>query len=955
MQRAQRTLCAVALFLLTLLPVVGATAMPAYADVAPPVQAPGSNPAPSAPTKVQMLSEKVVLQVLRVKGKGNDDLPLAQVSASFIMRNGGSADESMTVRFPINDPGGNGDGFGGQPEIRNVAIKVNGSPVRTSVVTTPNPHGPKQPDIKWAAFDTTFPADKDTFIEVSYALDSTGYLPYGTFNYILETGAGWEGQIGDAQIMLNLPYDATDENVVLEESTPNGVIAGGNVSWEFKNIKPKREDNFHVTVLSPSVWERIVAARAETQRKPDDAQVWRDLAKTYRSAIFVKYGPQTGAKFVPQIEQAYAHAMDIDKTSAQLPAELAETLLDIYPAITGGLDKDAAPRIFAALGEAFKRDPKNATALRLLKDLRTLLSQQVTSGNSDQAVAAKTQLDALNKLATTAGVDQSAPVPPATPSAQPAAPATPTVAATAVVIITPTEEATTMPAGEGGVQTHTATVSTTTDSGVIITTTNTTTATQAMTDAITSRPITVITMTETSMITSTSDVTGTLPATITEVSHTSVVTSMMPMPPAIPPSAAPVTTTSGITPTTAMTPTGEAAAATGATPAPQISATALASTTGVLTGVVTGKAATTMPLSPTAEVTATTGVTPMSQVTATSAVGATGEVTSTSEPTTTATGEMTSTIVMTPTSPVRTTGETTATSPVTSTPQTQPVAAGPYSQVITASTTATKTAIVTDAKTGVLAPSTMVTATDVATKTVAANPIDATKPATTTTSEVGSITSAPVVTDTTQPFTTNTTVVTKTTTLPPTGSAMPAVTSVITQTDVATATMKPGDANTPPSVEVVTQTKVQSATIDSTGVITAAPPVVKVITATLPTTPTGATGAAGISGTVTSTITATAPADKGTLSGTVTGAITATTEVTSEANATAEPTISATEEPITATAETSGTATTGGATTPAASGSTGNQPIGWLALVATYVIGASVVYGLSRRRREDSD
>ena len=852
MHRVQRTLCAIALSALTILPAMTANILPVHADIAPPAQAPGSNPQPSQPTKVQMLSEKVVLQVLQVKGKGNDDLPLAEVTASFIMRNGGSADESMVVRFPITNPSGWGDGFGGQPEIRNVIIKVNGKPVRISVVTTPNPIGPKEPDIKWAAFDATFPVGKDTFIEVSYALDSSGDQHYGEFRYILETGAGWDGPIGDAQIVLDLPYDATDENVVLEASTPNGVIANGNVSWEFKNLEPTPLDDFHVTMLAPSTWNRIVEARAEAQHKPNDARVWRDLAKAYRSAIFVKYGPQNGAKFVPLVEEAYAHAIDLDKSSAQLPAELAETLVDIYPAIIDGLDADAAPSIFAALAESFKRDPKNATALRLLKDLRNVLAQ-MASGSGEGAETAKKQLDALNKIAADAGVSQPAPVPATPPPPPSTTPITPTVEVTAVTTATgamtstveANKEITPTTASEGGVQTSTATVSSTTDAGAVITTTTMTTATQTMTDTTTSRPVVVVTMTETAQITSTSDVAGTVPATVTEVTQTSVVTSMMPMPAAAPAANAPITSTSEMTATTAMTPTGE--------------------------------------------VSVTTSLTPM-------------------------------------------------------TPSVPP-SAPPFSQVITASTTATKTATVTNAKTGVMTPSAVVSATDIATKTVEANPLDATKPATTTVTDVGSITSAPVVTDTAQPVVINTTTVTSTTTTPEAGSAIPAITSVITQTDVATATTKPGDANTPPSVEVVTQTKVESATVDSTGVVTTTPPVVNIVTSTLPI----AAPEAGttMTGTVTSTK-ATPPA--------VTGTITATVEVTGEAS-TATTVEAPTEEPIAATAEVTTTDAAGsaGATTPAASsGTTGTSGIGWLVpLLITYAVGGGVIWGLARRQRQD--
>ena len=200
MHRTQRAICSsimVAALICGLAPALGVRAERIGADIAPPQQAPGGNISPDKPTKVQMLSERVVIEVLRVKGKGREDLPIAQVTASFNMRNAGSADETMTVRFPLTDPGGQGDGFGGFPEIQELSITVDGKPVPYKVVTTPNPEGADKPPVKWAAFDVTFPAGKDVDIEVSYLLESTGYMPYGTFRYILEIGrrVGWADRL----------------------------------------------------------------------------------------------------------------------------------------------------------------------------------------------------------------------------------------------------------------------------------------------------------------------------------------------------------------------------------------------------------------------------------------------------------------------------------------------------------------------------------------------------------------------------------------------------------------------------------------------------------------------------------------------------------------------------------------------------------------------------------------
>src|SRR5664279_3016890 len=109
MKRILSTLLLAALYALVLPSV-------ALADVAPPHQPPGFNPGPGVEiTQVRMLTETVTIDVQAV------DPPLAHVSASFTMRNLGSATESLAVRFPIAAS----DGFSRFPEIKNVSILVN--------------------------------------------------------------------------------------------------------------------------------------------------------------------------------------------------------------------------------------------------------------------------------------------------------------------------------------------------------------------------------------------------------------------------------------------------------------------------------------------------------------------------------------------------------------------------------------------------------------------------------------------------------------------------------------------------------------------------------------------------------------------------------------------------------------------------------------------------------------
>lgn len=855
----------------------------ARADVAPPEQAPGSNIEPGQQTRVQMAAESVLIEVLNVKGKGVSALPLAAVTARFTMRNAGDADETMTVRFPISDPSGMGDGYGEQPEIDNITVKVNGKLVPTHVITTPSPAGEKDPPIKWAAFDVTFPKGRDTKIEVGYILQSTGYMPYGAFKYILETGAGWDGPIGEGEITVKLPYPATEENVVLHESSTGGTIKDGAVTWRFTDLEPTRDDNFHATVLAPSVWQAIVKAREAVERNPKDAEAWLKLARAYRQAIFVKYGPQTGANFVPQIEDAYKQAQQADPTSAQAHAELAQALIDLSGPIFNEFPKDLAEKVLAELQAALKLDPRNATAVKLAGELRNIFDSLKQAGDP----AAQAQLDQLEAILTETGATQ-ATAAPTEPAVEPTPVVTPTVEITATETVTPTEAITptavvtpaetvtpteTITPTEATPVITTETVTATTPTGAVITTTILERTSQVITDVLSGLPVTVTVVTSTAVVTDTGDVTGTQPLTVTVIESSSVETQTMPNQQTG--EAVVVTTTTShieIAPTVNITVN---------VPSREVTQTEVVTTTTEMN-----------PITPTLPATITVVVkTDTTAQEAGDADSAPSTVTTTK--TTTRTEEA---HPLEPTMPATVTVD-----------------------VTTQSVTQT-TAITNEAGIEIGAP-VVVTTTETKKTVEEMHPIDAQMPATKT-----ETTTTQVVTDT--------------------GSvSQPGAHVVVTTTVVTTGTMPmPEDVTNPPPMTQVEQTEVVTTTVDAAGQMTTTPPIISVITKTLPTLPlpTRMPRLPQL------------PAINATPEAQATPAVTeaATTEATSTetataeagaAEATAEPTAGTTEATPAATAEAPATTTAGNAIL-------GIPSEAWLPLSAVYILGFIVVLVLWRRR-----
>jgi hypothetical protein len=409
-------------------------ATPAQADVAPPAQPPGGSIGPGEPTQVQMQAEavEVTVQSLLYTGQPQlvDKTTQAKVKAGFTMRNQGNAEEKMQVRFPLIDPSGMGDGFGNYPEIQDIQVRVNEKLVPTERITTstPNTWDQNAPPIAWAAFDVSFPPGKNVAIDVSYTLKPTGYFPVAEFRYILETGAGWQGSIGSADILLRLPYDATPQNVLQGEntSTPEGQFAGNEVRWHYENLEPTAQDNWSANVVTPGLWQSILDARAAVQAPQPDATAWRLLAHSTDLAALDKSGKgwlredDSGRRLADESAKAYEKAVLLVPDDPGLHAAYAELLWRIilqykYPT----LDSQPGPgdamlqRLVDEINSTLKLDPKNEQAQSLSDWIKGTYPEIVSVTNAGQLTLA-TPVSSSQTVPTSTPAKPSPPVPTAT-------------------------------------------------------------------------------------------------------------------------------------------------------------------------------------------------------------------------------------------------------------------------------------------------------------------------------------------------------------------------------------------------------------------------------------------------------------------------------------------------------------------------------------------------------------
>jgi len=256
------------------------------ADVAPPSPPPGFNPEPGNDgTQVRMMSETVLMDIMP------GDADQAKVTANFTMHNLGSDAESMAVRFPISA----NDGFGRYPEIMNLSVKVNGKTVSTRRIMEADPIWGSDL-VPWAEFNVTFPSGEDVQIQVTYTVQGTVEASFVSFNYIFHTGAGWNDTIGSADMIVHLPYEANEFNVILDESTgfslttSGGVFDGNDVKWHFDNLEPTYENDFEVSLVAPFAWQKVLKEKDNLEKNPNDGESWGRLGKLYKEMFLFRRG-----------------------------------------------------------------------------------------------------------------------------------------------------------------------------------------------------------------------------------------------------------------------------------------------------------------------------------------------------------------------------------------------------------------------------------------------------------------------------------------------------------------------------------------------------------------------------------------------------------------------------------------------------------------------------------------
>ena len=227
---------------------------------------------------------------------------------------------------------------------------MDGNSLEYTVSELPNPKGEDKPLLPWASFPVTFPANEETNVHVSYLLPLEPPAKGNEMSlyYIFQTGAGWAGAIGQAELILNLPYPASAETVagipasafnppyyggIWEggEIPAGAVLEGNQARWTWTDFEPGPEDDFSIRLIQPDKWQAIEKARGAVQADPLDWQAWLNLASHYHSMATSFYNTPLifSSSYIPLAIDAYQKVAELNPEHPAAHAGLS--LLTLAP------------------------------------------------------------------------------------------------------------------------------------------------------------------------------------------------------------------------------------------------------------------------------------------------------------------------------------------------------------------------------------------------------------------------------------------------------------------------------------------------------------------------------------------------------------------------------------------------------------------------------------------------
>lgn len=337
----------------------------ASADAAPPRQVPGASISATGATKVQMISETVLID-FTLKDAWDD----ARVTAIFNMYNTSAISETMQVGFPLDENFVGISPVTGEPvyiTLGEMTVWVDGKKISTTEIIDSEAaiYGFRRYQ-KWNTFQVAFPENQSTTLKIEYGISLTGFQhdALGMARYILETGQGWYGPIVQVDITARLPYYVNEENY---RDYGFGKVQENEIHWHWDYLEPTENDNIYFYIVKPKVWERVEQARAKVMKTPNDASAWGELADAYYRATYDKYVPWNRS-LMERCVHAYERALALKPDDVALHEGFFEALRYYHMGLRYEWDErvlaeTVEERYYHELSVILALDPNNEFAL----------------------------------------------------------------------------------------------------------------------------------------------------------------------------------------------------------------------------------------------------------------------------------------------------------------------------------------------------------------------------------------------------------------------------------------------------------------------------------------------------------------------------------------------------------------------------------------------------------------
>lgn len=364
----------------------------------PPVNPSGSTVGvePGQETNVRMVAEEVNLTIeeyQRTAPAGVDDSPAGWmrglVDAEFLMRNLGPEQENFDVWFPLASSVRYPDLLVWQPEniVADFKVWINGEVVEYQRVNAPDVGNP-QTESAWARFPMIFPSGEDVVVRVSYTIFPSGRRPFGGFEFILQTGAGWKGTIGKAAITVTLPDPVTAVNVSLSGKSIEGLpiqpqpagyeINRNTITWELLDFEPTAKDNIYVDVLEPGCYRDLQIARARVGRSPSSVDAQLELAAAVENSILlVKSVSQHGGgpQLATRVNLAYQRAIELSPDRADIYVKYANWLMRSGGAWNLFRGFGCSEELCGLVQRGLEKFPNNPELLKIHDSIQSMLAE----------------------------------------------------------------------------------------------------------------------------------------------------------------------------------------------------------------------------------------------------------------------------------------------------------------------------------------------------------------------------------------------------------------------------------------------------------------------------------------------------------------------------------------------------------------------------------------------------